>query len=152
MKELKDRPYFFDEGLRFACRQCGACCTGEPGIIFVREDEIDPICAFLGLDREIFLSRCCHPWQDGYTIREAEEGRCLFYENGCSIYSVRPRQCRTWPFWFQNLRNEAAWNQVRMGCPGVGQGRLYGREEILELMGETLEDYQRTLRELYGSE
>ena len=42
-------------------------------------------------------------------------------------------QCRTWPFWPENL-DRATWHgPVRKHCPGAGKGRLYSRAEIEEL-------------------
>jgi Fe-S-cluster containining protein len=48
----------------------------------------------------------------------------------CRVYPVRPRQCRTWPFWAENLRRHVWYGEVRKRCPGVGKGRRYGAEEI----------------------
>ena len=31
-------------------------------------------------------------------LRWADARRCIFYENGCSIYASRPMLCRTYPF------------------------------------------------------
>ena len=49
---------------------------------------------------------------------------------GCMVYPVRPRQCRTFPFWSENLKDAAAWEALRPGCPGIGEGRLFPSEEI----------------------
>jgi Fe-S-cluster containining protein len=35
------------------------------------------------------------------------------------IYPVRPMQCRTWPFWDQNLKNGKAWKSASERCPGM---------------------------------
>ncbi len=46
------------------------------------------------------------------------------------IYSVRPNQCRTWPFWPSNLKNPGDWNKAAQKCPGINRGKLYSFEEI----------------------
>jgi len=38
---------------------------------------------------------------------------------GCTIYSVRPAQCRTWPFWTHNLKTPQAWHRAASRCPGM---------------------------------
>lgn len=134
LKSLHARPYFFDDGLKFTCRQCGACCNGAPGIIYVGADEIEPVAHYLEVPYEIFVARCLYPFQDSYSIREDEDGRCIFYENGCAIYPVRPLQCRTFPFWFQNLRSVQDWRKVAVGCPGIGHGQLYTKAEIFTIL------------------
>ncbi len=47
MNRLDQRSYFFDAGIRFECRRCGACCTGDPGVVRVNEQEIAEIAAYL---------------------------------------------------------------------------------------------------------
>lgn len=147
---LKSREYFFDNGIRFACKQCGTCCTGESGIIYVDEQEITAIAEFVCLPREIFVQRCLYPFQDSYSIRETDDGRCIFYENGCAIYPVRPVQCRTYPFWFQNMRSEESWAGVCLQCPGIGKGPKHSKEEILECIGSSYHIYQVILKEIRG--
>ena len=144
---LKDRSYFFDGGLRFECTQCGSCCTGEPGIVFVSVEELEPIARYLTIPRQVMIEHCLYPFQDGFSIREDEDGRCIFYENGCAIYPVRPVQCRTFPFWFQNLGTMEAWDEVCLGCPGIGKGRLYTREEIFEAMDASFHGYLRAINQ-----
>ena len=147
---LKDRQYFFDDGIRFECRRCGSCCTGEPGIIYVDEQEITLIADFVELPREIFVQRCLYPFQDSYSIRETADGRCIFFENGCAIYPVRPIQCSTFPFWFQNLRSEQSWDEVALRCPGIGKGKKHTREEILDSVGLSFHIYQTIIGDLDG--
>jgi Fe-S-cluster containining protein len=126
--------YFFDQGLRFGCIRCGHCCTGDPGIVYVSPDELAPLAAHLQIPIEATIERYLSPWRDGHTVREAVGGNCLFFHQGCSIYPVRPSQCRTWPFWINNLRSRPSWERVARDCPGIGRGRHYTREEILRLL------------------
>ena len=134
MNRLDQRSYFFDEGIRFECRRCGACCTGCPGVVRVNEKEIAGIAAHLDISGSEVVDAVVYRWQNGYSIKEASDGRCLFFEDGCRIYPVRPIQCRTFPFWFSNLRSEIRWNKIRNQCPGIGSGRLYTKAEILDIL------------------
>lgn len=52
----------------------------------------------------------------------------------CRIYSVRPKQCRTFPFWDDVLESEMNWQMYKENCPGIGNGRSYTAEEIEEIM------------------
>ncbi len=135
---LEQRSYFFDAGIRFQCLRCGACCTGEPGTIYVAQDEIVPLAAHLRLSVDDFIQQYLYPFKDSYSIGEHADGRCLFFDNGCTIYPLRPHQCRTFPFWFSNLRSEDRWRRIQDKCPGIGRGRLYRRDEILSLARTTL--------------
>lgn len=135
---LDRRPYFFDAGIRFECRRCGQCCTGAPGTIYVSADEIRSLAGHLGLTVELFTERCLYPYKDSYSIKEHADGRCLFFDDGCTIYPQRPHQCRTFPFWFTNLRSETSWRAIAAHCPGIGQGRRYSRSEIIRVVQTTL--------------
>jgi Fe-S-cluster containining protein len=137
MASLQDRPYFFDRGLRFACIQCGRCCTGEPGTVYVAASEIGPIAAYLDMPPADLIADMLYPFRDSYSARERASGDCVFFHGGCRIYPVRPRQCRAYPFWFSNLRSRYNWKQAAAECPGIGQGPLYTRKEILGMVGET---------------
>jgi Fe-S-cluster containining protein len=140
MIEWKNRPHFFDEGLEFTCTGCGQCCTGAPGVVFVNELEIGDIARHLGLSRRRFVKECLYRVRNGYSIRERDNYDCWFFkDNRCSIYPVRPTQCRTYPFWYENLRSKAAWRKTCRDCPGAGEGRLYPREEILRLAERSMD-------------
>ena len=73
---------------------------------------------------------------------------CVFLERddegkaGCSIYPVRPSQCRSWPFWPENLRSSTAWQRAAVTCPGMakglkGQGKFYTVEQIRTIRDQT---------------
>jgi uncharacterized protein len=125
------RSYFFDNGLRFECRQCGNCCTGDPGRVRISEDALGPMARLLKLSVPDLIHNFLLPSEDGHIARELSDGRCIFYNNGCKIYPARPRQCRTFPFWLKFLRNDTQWHALSKSCPGIGQGELYSKEAIL---------------------
>jgi Fe-S-cluster containining protein len=129
-----DRPYFFDTGLQFDCQRCGACCTGDPGVVRVGLEERRALADNLGMEVDEFTGSYCRPLCAGYRLREHADGRCVFYRNGCSVYDHRPRQCRSFPFWIRNLRSGKAWTAAKTACPGIGKGRRYDREEILRIL------------------
>ncbi|MFY9397367.1 MAG: YkgJ family cysteine cluster protein [Desulfomonilia bacterium] len=148
LKALKSRSYFFDHGIRFECQRCGACCNGDPGVVYVDDREITEIAGFVDIPRDVFIERCLYLLKTSHAIRETHDGRCIFYENGCAIYPVRPLQCRTFPFWFQNMRSRYAFKDVEAFCPGIGKGRLYSKEEILESIGRSYPIYETLVREV----
>jgi uncharacterized protein len=139
MKRLFNRSYFFDQGIHFECQQCGVCCTGDPGIIYVGKDELARISEYLSVQVSFFIEKYLYPIKNGYSIREHADGRCFFYENGCTIYPVRPNQCKTYPFWFENLRSAKKWKRICKECPGIGCGPLYSKEQILELVHSNMD-------------
>ena len=134
MEKLYNRSYFFDKGIFFECKRCGGCCTGSPGTVYVARLDISRIAEFLHIPESNFIEKYLYPFRDSYSIKEYSDGRCFFYEDGCLIYPVRPNQCKTFPFWFSNLRSEENWQRVSDECSGIGCGRLYSKEEIVEIV------------------
>lgn len=123
---------WYEDGLRFQCTRCGHCCTGNPGFVWVDDEEIEALASHLGEQEErvrAFYTRLAGPSR---SLREKANGDCIFYdrEKGCTVYPVRPRQCRTWPFWESNLATESAWERTCKVCPGSGKGELISVEEI----------------------
>lgn len=121
------------QGLRFTCTACGDCCTGEPGYVWLNKAEIRAMADMRGESVEDF--EAAHVVEVGVrkSLAEREGGDCVMLDPAtrrCTVYSARPRQCRTWPFWDSNLKSPAAWAEACEACPGSGQGRLYTLEEI----------------------
>lgn len=126
---------FWEAGLRFSCQQCGRCCCGEPGIVYFSPEEFERLVAFLSktrqLGRDQIIAEYMKPWRDSYTARDDfEDGHCVFYDHGCTVYDVRPSQCRDFPFWRCQLKNEKAWQDAAKSCPGMNKGRLWSADEI----------------------
>jgi uncharacterized protein len=126
---------WYKDGLKFKCTGCGDCCTGSEGYVWVNKQEIAALATEVGVSIEEFEARYVRDVGVRKSLREYANGDCVFFDNKsrkCSVYSVRPRQCRTWPFWDSNIRTPAAWAETCEACPGSGQGRLYQLEEIRE--------------------
>jgi Fe-S-cluster containining protein len=127
---------WYRDGLRFACTQCGNCCSGAPGYVWVNTREINELAAFLGLTVDQFIRQYVRKAGRGRSLVELPDGDCVFLErhaNGkatCQVHPVRPVQCRTWPFWSSNVESEQAWNECGEGCPGVNKGELHPPAEI----------------------
>jgi len=124
-------------GLHFGCAACGRCCAGPgEGYIWVAKPEIELIAGHLGLTPQEVRHRFLRQVGPRTTIVEDSTTKdCIFLQTSgdtrqCEIYPVRPAQCRTWPFWPENLANPDAWNRAALRCPGINRGRLYTCEDI----------------------
>lgn len=127
---------WYQDGLRFECTQCGNCCTGEPGFVWVDDAEIAALAERLEIPIEEMVGFYTKPLHGKRSLREKANGDCVFFKEGegCTVYELRPRQCRTWPFWESNLVNRRAWDRMKQGCPGAGHGELIPVEEITKRM------------------
>ena len=129
---------WYRDGLRFTCTQCGDCCTGEPGYVWVTEEELAALADFRGEPLEQVRALYTRRARRGLTLREKGNGDCVFYDRkkGCTVYPVRPTQCRTWPFWESNVATPEAWEHTCSVCPGSGRGELIPAEEITRRLQE----------------
>ncbi len=127
---------WYSEGLRFECSECGDCCTGAPGYVWVNKAESTLIANKLGIDDvEEFLDKYTRKIGIRRSLKEFPNGDCVFFETearNCSVYEARPRQCKTWPFWSSNLKTPEDWERTCNDCPGSGTGKLFQIDEIEE--------------------
>jgi Fe-S-cluster containining protein len=124
---------WYRDGLSFTCTRCGACCTGTPGYVWVNEAEVVQIAEYRGESADATRVKFVRLVGTALSLVEKPNGDCVFYDrdgNGCTIYPVRPQQCRTWPFWHSNLRTNAAWEETCKVCPGAGRGDFVPYEEV----------------------
>lgn len=123
---------WYRDGLRFTCTRCGHCCTGEPGYVWVSDDDLAAIAEFRGEPIEEVRALYTRMARRGRTLREQSNGDCVFFRTGegCTIYPVRPPQCRTWPFWESNVATPEDWERTCGVCPGSGRGEVIPVEEI----------------------
>jgi len=123
-----------ERGLRFACTRCGNCCTGPSGFVHFTDDEAHAMARTLGIEPEAFYERYTRDTPVGRSLTERHGPRgydCVFLRRDdqgkalCAVYTARPEQCRTWPFWRSNLSSRRAWDGASKGCPGMDTGALH---------------------------
>lgn len=118
---------WYGAGLRFDCTACGRCCasTGGRDTVFVNLHEERRIAACLGLGLAGFRRRYTTRSATGDRILRSRGAACVFLDGQrCTIYAARPVQCRSWPFWPENVASRRAWGAVVRDCPGSGRGTL----------------------------
>lgn len=127
---------FYQQGIRFECQGTGRCCVAHHGHghVYLTLQDRRRLAAELKCSTRSFTRKYCSK-TDGHFHLKRVTGPCEFLEGkSCSVYEARPAQCRTWPFWPENM-NARAWKRdVASFCPGVGKGRLHTPSEIEGLL------------------
>ncbi|MBI1335929.1 MAG: YkgJ family cysteine cluster protein [Phycisphaera sp.] len=135
---------WYADGLRFSCTQCGNCCTGPTGYVFFNDAEAAAMAKALGITLPDFYRQYTRRVGNRLSLNEtrSEYGYdCVFLRRDaegkalCSVYLARPTQCKTWPFWPENLTSKRAYAAVARRCPGVtegnkGNGTFYPIEQV----------------------
>jgi len=124
---------WYQDGLKFECSQCGDCCTGAPGFVWVNPKEIEALAADVHMDVDVFTAAYVRSVGHRKSLTEHENGDCVFFDGEsrkCTVYNARPKQCKTWPFWDSNLESPETWARTCQACPGSGQGKLHQIEHI----------------------
>ena len=144
---------WYSEGLTFTCSQCGNCCTGPAGYVYVSREEIGRLAEHLKISANQVVEKYCRKVGSRISFKEKRGPGgwdCIFLQEIqakrrpkgadreitytkriCTIYEVRPLQCRTWPFWNGNLASRENWDLAAQRCPGMNQGnRQFTREQI----------------------
>ena len=124
----------YKKGIRFKCQGSSNCCVsrGSYGYVYLSKKDIIRLSKFLDLKINNFLKLYCDKTNGFYHLKEKmKNGECQFLDKKkCSIYIARPIQCRTWPFWSENM-NGKTWNKKILElCPGIGKGKLFNKSEI----------------------
>ena len=139
----------FKNGIRFKCEGSANCCVsrGSHGYVFLSNNDLFRLAKNFKLSINDFKKKYCQT-SDGFIhLKEIRKnGECIFLENKkCGVYTARPTQCRTWPFWPENM-NSKIWNkEVVNFCPGIGKGKLISKEKINKI----IELDKRNTREIY---
>ncbi len=116
---------WYSAGLHFKCTGCGKCCTGAPGFVFVDEEEMTKMADFLALPLPLFKRKFTRLRERRFALVEVKtdtpnEVSCVFLkDNKCSVYAARPKQCRTFPWWPENLSSEKSWELAAKNCEGI---------------------------------
>lgn len=131
---------WYAAGLPFSCTACGQCCkrNGDSAYVYLRADEAAAIAHHLGMEIDRFKDEYL-VFEDGWITLRPDLDQCAFLttDGKCSVYEVRPKQCRTWPFWEHNLREEVWKGQVNAICPGSREGEIHSADEVERIAAET---------------
>jgi Fe-S-cluster containining protein len=116
---MSEKPWYHN-GLNFKCTGCGQCCTGSPGYVWVNEKEIEAIANHLNISKDEFMKTHVRHVDGKYSLKEKSKYDCIFLkDNRCTIYSVRPTQCKTFPWWPANLQSPERWQGAAKSCEGI---------------------------------
>ena len=126
---------WYKDGLKFKCKKCSNCCTGYPGYVFLEKREIDILYKFLKISKKDFLRKYTRFVKGKISLKENFKNYdcCFLKDKKCTIYDVRPMQCKKYPWWKDNLRSKEAWDSLQKDCPGINNQeslRKFSKEEI----------------------
>lgn len=102
----------------FKCKRCGDCCIGYGGT-FVTDAQIRLIADFIDMEPVQFVAEKCRMSGGKPVLAQREDGYCIFWDNHCTIYPLRPDMCRKWPFIESVLRDVTNWSIMAGSCPGI---------------------------------
>lgn len=73
-------------------------------------------------------------------MKSKEDTACIFYQEGCTIYSVRPIACRLFPFRVEeetaplgDILLNISYNPT---CPGMGKGKRVDKRKLEKLVAD----------------
>lgn len=112
---------WYTDGLRFKCTGCGQCCTGSPGHVWINDEEITALANHLQISIDVFIKLYTRRIGNRRSLKEhPKHYDCVFLkERKCLVYSARPTQCRTYPWWPENLASRKAWEEEKQRCEGI---------------------------------
>ena len=82
------------------------------------------VAASLNLALESFKKKYIRSKDNRYALIEKKTAQnqydCIFLKDKkCQIYENRPTQCRTYPWWRENLTTEQSWELAAKECEGI---------------------------------
>ena len=129
---------FYAEGLQFECTGCSKCCRHDPGFVFLSPQDILRLMGATGLAFREFLVKFTRTVDLGtglaISLLETPRFDCIFWNAGCSVYSSRPLQCSTYPFWERIVESRETWMEEARDCPGMETGPTITMAHIEDLL------------------
>jgi Fe-S-cluster containining protein len=127
-------------------------------LIYLTKEDIERISRKTGLVAKDFVDTLYE--YDGKFVRAKEGGKkvvldipvmkskedttCVFYEEGCTVYPVRPRACRLFPFRVDETSTPEGDIILSIGCnstcPGIGKGKSVAKKYLEKLV---VDQYQQ---------
>ena len=103
--------------MKFECKRCGACCRGR-GYVYLDNEDVVNLATHFNLATSEFQRIVCTK-AGGKLVIKSEGIECRFLDgNNCFIYDARPKQCKTWPHWKENIVKDEFKESVKERCKG----------------------------------
>lgn len=139
---------WFQDGLKFKCTECGQCCTGSPGYVYLSKSDLIRLAAHFEISEKEFSKKYTRYVDGQYALLEDPINYdCVFLkDNKCTAYEVRPVQCKTFPWWVHNLKEPKDWEQAAKRCEGINHPdaptipSLHIQQECLSHLDNFLEE------------
>ncbi|MBS4168709.1 YkgJ family cysteine cluster protein [Parachlamydia sp. AcF125] len=139
MTDSKPLPWY-KEGLKFKCTECGQCCTGAPGFVWVTIEEMERMAQLLKITLAQFKRTFVRQRDNRYALieKKRENNACIFLKDKrCQVYTARPSQCRTFPWWKENLHTKESWALTAKQCEGINdKAPRVSFDEIRKILAE----------------
>ena len=109
------------KGIKFKCQGSANCCVsrGSYGYVYLSRKDVKRLSIFFKITINEFIKKYCSKKNNYVYLKEKIKNKnCIYLKNKkCSVYKARPEQCRTWPFWPENM-NVKIWNKdIMKFCP-----------------------------------
>ena len=127
------------KNIRFKCQGSGNCCVsrGSFGFVYLSNKDLKKLSNYFNMNENNFKKKYCSITNGFLHLKELKKnkGNCLFLlNNKCTVYKSRPTQCRTWPFWNENM-NAKTWNNIiSKNCPGISKGPIIETKKIIKIL------------------
>lgn len=146
VKKILNQNYF-----SFECTKCGKCCFG-PGKVYFAKKDLKLIQNYFKIqdqDWENFKKKFIDLEENQLYIHQPKD-KCFFLNknNQCSIYPIRPLQCKSFPFWPSNFSCIQNLQNLIRECPGSSLTRtkknsFYSPIEIVFYCNQTIKKFNR---------
>lgn len=120
------------EYLRFQCQAgCTVCCS-RPGVVYFTANDIVAAARFLNITPAQFREKYLVS-EGGDWYIDVEDKPCFFLgDTGCRIHPAKPQQCKSYPFWRENLMTRKSWKVASDICPGIDVGPMVPLDTIMD--------------------
>ena len=145
----------YSKGMRFQCQKSSNCCVsrGSYGFVYLSKKDILRLSIYTDLSIKDFIKLYCEKTYGFVHFKERRKNsECQFLEKKrCSIYKARPTQCRTWPFWSENMKTKT-WNEeIQSFCPGIGKGKIIQQSQIEKNINDDKKNEDEMINEVMKS-